>query len=217
MLMCMMMIKCILDCLMMYDFRLMRGRGRVGMAHWQGAENSKGCWRKKSSSGLYVRSVSLFDEKIDILPKYYKHIARLKYTYGGYKGIECNFIGLESVVCIFAIVIDANKDVYTLVEEDRNALDKFVDCKMRRRVSCSQVRSREQCATFVIAIPPSKRRRPRKGIIVLANTTPTSTSSTPIRRSARLTKQVFQIFFIYIVKIFLINMQRKNFIVILFN
>ena len=37
---------------------------------------------------------------------------------GGYEGTECDFIGLESVVCIVSIVIDVDKDVYTLVVED---------------------------------------------------------------------------------------------------
>lgn len=42
----------------------------------------------------YVRSIFLSDEKINILPKYYKHIIRLEYAY---EGGESNFIGLESV------------------------------------------------------------------------------------------------------------------------
>jgi len=66
------------------------------------------------------------------LPKYCKHILGLQYIYGGYEGIECNFIGLESIVCIVTIVIDADKDVYTLAIEDRDALDKHVDCEMKR-------------------------------------------------------------------------------------
>ena len=84
---------------------------------------------EKGAQVDYARSVSLSDEKISILPKYYKHIAGLEYTYGGYEGAECDFIGLESVVCIVSIVIDADKDVYTLAVEDRDALDKHMDMR----------------------------------------------------------------------------------------
>jgi len=91
----------------------------------------------------YTQSVSLFYKNINILPKYYKHIARLEYTYGGYEGAECDLIGLESVVCIVLIVIDAHKDVYTLTTKDHDALNKHIDCKMKHRGSCSEGRAVE--------------------------------------------------------------------------
>lgn len=50
-----------------------------------------------------------------------------EYTYGGYEGAKCDFIDLDCVVCIVAIVIDVDKDVYSLVVEDRDALDKHMD------------------------------------------------------------------------------------------
>jgi len=55
----------------------------------------------------------------------------LQYTYGGYEGAECNFIGLESIVYIVTIVIDVDKDVYILIVEDHDALDKHVDYEMK--------------------------------------------------------------------------------------
>lgn len=52
---------------------------------------------EKEAQVDYVRSIFLFYEKINISPKYYKHITRLEYTYEGGERGESNFIGLESV------------------------------------------------------------------------------------------------------------------------
>lgn len=142
---------------------------------------------EKGAKVDYVRSVSLSDENISILPKYYKHIAGLEYTYGGYEGAECDFIGLESIICIVSIVINVDKDVYTLAPEDRDALNKHLDCEMKRRGSCSGGRDREkEYVTPIIATTPTKRGRPRKDPLVFVNTNPTSTLNTPLRRSTRL-------------------------------
>ena len=135
----------------------------------------------------YTRSVSLFYENISILPKYYKHIAGLEYTYGGYEGAEWDFIGLESIICIVSIVINVDKDVCALASEYRNALNKHLDCEMKRRGSYSGGRDREnEYVTPMSATTPSKRGRPRKDPLVFVNTNPTSTLNTPLRRSTRL-------------------------------
>jgi hypothetical protein len=122
----------------------------------------------------------------------------LEYAYEGYKGTNCDFISLESVICIVSIVIDAHEDVYTLVVRDCDVIDKHMDCEMNRRGSCaSWGRGNEkECATT-----PSKRRRPLKGLLVFLITIPTSTSKTPLRRFTRLKKNVFQ-FFVYVAEVY---------------
>jgi hypothetical protein len=65
--------------------------------------------------------------------------------------------GLESVICSDSRVINAYKDVCTLVVDDCDALNKHMDCEMKRRGSCSGGRGREKkCATPIIASTPSK-------------------------------------------------------------
>ena len=72
----------------------------------------------------YAQKNYLYNENISMLLKYYKHVAWLEYTYGGYEGAECDFTGLKSVICIILIVIDRDKDVYTLFVEDCDVLYK---------------------------------------------------------------------------------------------
>lgn len=110
----------------------------------------------------------------------------MEYTYKAYEGAKYNFIGLESVVCIVLIIIDVDKDIYTL---DVGVLDKHMDCEIKRRGLCSEGRGRKnECATLVIAATPSKRGRPPKGPLVFVNTIPTSTSNTHLRCSTRIKK-----------------------------
>jgi len=132
----------------------------------------------------YVQSVSLSDEKINILPKYYKYISGLQNTYGSYEGAECDFIGLESIIYIVIIVIDVDKDVYTLAVENRDALNKYVDCEMKHTDSWTRVRSREESITSATTTAPSKRGRPQKVPLVLVDII----FNTSIRLSTRLTK-----------------------------
>ena len=50
------------------------------------------------------------------------------------------------------------KDFYTLALEDRDALNKHMNCKMKRRCSCTGGRDRKkECVTPVIAISPLKK------------------------------------------------------------
>ena len=65
-------------------------------------------------------------------------------------------IGLENIICVVSTLIDANKNVFTLVVEDSDALDKHMDCKMKCGGSCSGGREKEY-ATFVIVATTSKR------------------------------------------------------------
>jgi len=75
------------------------------------------------------------------------------------------------------------KDFYTLALEDRDALNKHMVCKMKRRGSCSGGRDREkECVAPTIATIPSKRGRPPKDPLVLVKLNLTSISSTPLRR-----------------------------------
>jgi hypothetical protein len=74
--------------------------------------------REKRTQVDYAQSVSLSNENISILPKYYKHIVGLEYTHGSYEGAECDFIGLESIVCIVSIVINVDNDDYTLALDE---------------------------------------------------------------------------------------------------
>ena len=72
------------------------------------------------------------------------------------------------------------KDFYTLALEDRDALNKHMVCKMKRRGSCSGGRDREkECVAPTIATIPSKRGRPPKDPLVFVKLNLTSTSKTP--------------------------------------
>jgi len=74
------------------------------------------------------------------------------------------------------------KDFYTLALEDRDALNKHMVCKMKRRGSWSGGRDREkECVAPAIATIPSKRGRPSKDPLVLVKLNLTSISSTPLR------------------------------------
>ena len=74
------------------------------------------------------------------------------------------------------------KDFYTLALEDRDALNKHMVCKMKRRGSCSGARDREkECVTPIIASIPSKRGRPTKDPLVFVKLNMTSTSNAPLR------------------------------------
>jgi len=88
-------------------------------------------------------------------------------------------------VCIVSILIDAYKDVYRLVVEDRDALNKHIDCKMKH-----SGREKEY-VTLVIVATPSKRWRLLKDLLVFVNTIPTSTSNTPLTYSIRLKNKCF--------------------------
>jgi hypothetical protein len=48
----------------------------------------------------------LNEEGIKILPKYYKQIEGLHYSYGGYGGHEANFVNLSHVKCLIALTRD---------------------------------------------------------------------------------------------------------------
>jgi len=80
-------------------------------------------------------------------------------------------------------------NVYTLVVEDHDALNKHIDCKMKPKGSCSGGRGREkECVTPGIIATPFKEWRPPKDPLVFVNTIPTSTSNTLLKRSTRLKK-----------------------------
>jgi len=82
-----------------------------------------------------------------------------------------------------------NMDVYTLVVEDCDALNKHIDCEMKCRSSCSRDKSREkEYVISGIVATPSRRGRPPKDHLVFVNTIPTSTSNTPLKHSTRLKK-----------------------------
>ena len=84
----------------------------------------------------------------------------------------------------FSFVVGQVKDFYTLAPEDRDALNKHMDCKMKSRGLCSGGRDREkECATTVIAIIPSQRGRPPKDPLIFVNTNLISISKTPLRSS----------------------------------
>ena len=75
------------------------------------------------------------------------------------------------------------KDFYTLALEDRDALNKHMVCKMKRRGSCSGARDKEkECVTRVIATIPSKSERPPKDPLVFVKLNMTSSWNTPLRR-----------------------------------
>lgn len=70
-------------------------------------------------------------------------------TNGDDERAECDFVGLKSVVCIVSVVIDADKDVYTMVVEDCDVFDKHMNCEMKRRGSCSGVEIRRKNVLYL--------------------------------------------------------------------
>jgi hypothetical protein len=85
-----------------------------------------------------------------------------------------------------------------LALKDCDALNKHMDCKMKRKRSCSGGRDREkECVTLVIATTPSKRGRPPKDPLVFVNTNMASSSNTPLRRSTWFKKLGVSIVYIY--------------------
>jgi hypothetical protein len=48
----------------------------------------------------------LNEEGIKILPKYYKQIECLHYSYGGYGRHEANLVNLNHVICLIALTKD---------------------------------------------------------------------------------------------------------------
>jgi len=48
----------------------------------------------------------LNEEGIKILPKYYKQIEGLHYSYGGYGRHEANLVNLNHVICLIALTKD---------------------------------------------------------------------------------------------------------------
>jgi hypothetical protein len=77
------------------------------------------------------------------------------------------------------------KDFYTLAQEDHDALNKHMVCKIKRRGSCSGGRDRKkECVAPVITTIPSKRGKPPKVPLVFVKLNLTSTSNTPLRRFA---------------------------------
>ena len=75
------------------------------------------------------------------------------------------------------------KGFYTYAQEDCDASNKHLVCKMKRRGSCSGRRDREkECVTLVIATIPSKRGKPPEDPLVFVKLNLTSTSITPLRR-----------------------------------
>jgi hypothetical protein len=50
-----------------------------------------------------VRPIQLNEEGIKILPKYYKQIEGLHYSYGGYGGHETNSVKLSHIICLIAL------------------------------------------------------------------------------------------------------------------
>jgi hypothetical protein len=64
----------------------------------------------------YVRHAQLNEEGIKILPKYYKQIEGLHYSYGGFGGHEANLVNLSHVICLIALT----KDVVSPKERGEN-------------------------------------------------------------------------------------------------
>jgi len=61
----------------------------------------------------YVRHVQLKEEGIKILPKYYKQIEGLHYSYGGYGGHEAD------VICLIALTRDVEIEDFLLAQSTR--------------------------------------------------------------------------------------------------
>ncbi len=53
-----------------------------------------------------MRPIQLNEEGIKILPKYYKQIEGLHYSYGGYGGHKTNFVKLNHIICLIALTRD---------------------------------------------------------------------------------------------------------------
>jgi hypothetical protein len=71
----------------------------------------------------YVRPAQLNDEAIKILPKCYKKIEGLHYSYGGYVGHEADLVTLSHVICLIALTRDVETEDFLLAQEDKKALD----------------------------------------------------------------------------------------------
>jgi len=68
----------------------------------------------------------LNEEDIKILPKYYKQIEGLHYSYGGCGGHEANLVNLSHVICLIALTRDIETKDFLLAQEDKKALDNCV-------------------------------------------------------------------------------------------
>jgi hypothetical protein len=71
----------------------------------------------------------LNEECIKILPKYYKEIEGLHYSYGSYGSHEADFVNLSHVICLIALTRDVEIEDFLLAQKDKKALDNYVKNK----------------------------------------------------------------------------------------
>jgi len=69
----------------------------------------------------YVRPVQLNEECIKILPKYYKQIECLHYSYGGYGSHEPDFVNLSHVICLIALTRDVEIEDFLLAQKEKES------------------------------------------------------------------------------------------------
>ncbi len=63
------------------------------------------------------------EEGIKFLPKYYKQIEGLHYSYGGYGGHEANFVNLSHVICLIALTRDGETKDFLSTQKDKKTLE----------------------------------------------------------------------------------------------
>ena len=107
----------------------------------------------------YVRAVPLSSKNIKILPKYYKHISGLRYTYGGFDGQERDMVSIDSVICLVSLTYDVQSGDYILAESDKITLDTFVKNETKRRGACKKSNRPLQISSSEFTSPSSCRKR----------------------------------------------------------
>ncbi len=80
-----------------------------------------------------MRPIQLNEEGINILPKYYKQIEGLHYSYGGYGGHGADLVNLSPVICLIALTRDVETKDFLLAQEDKKALNNYVKNEKKRK------------------------------------------------------------------------------------
>ncbi len=86
----------------------------------------------------YVRPIQLNEEGIKILPKYYKQIEGLHYSYGGYGGHEADLVNLSPVICLIALTRDVETKDFLLAQEDKKSLNNYVKNEQKQKYNGSK-------------------------------------------------------------------------------